>query len=410
MVEYDYRVEQQVNADVLSLFNERAGINNVLDRLVAILAAHLRIEAIGIRVMDKEGNIPFSSYTGYSDGFMAKENNLCIRHDKCVCIEITRGEYDPSLPLYTPYGSFYTNELQSLEVVRGGMREGRFRGECVLRKWESLAVIPIRFGHRYFGLIHAVDTEKGMVSVQRVQFLENIASQLALYMHFLESQSERENEFSSLVQRVIHDIRNPINSTKMFVELISAQGADRLDPAAADFLERISRNADYMHELIVGLNDFSHACSLQKDPEKIDLKTYIPMVISDMGVEAWLVKIVGDLPVVHYSSLSLKRVLSNLISNAIKFSCRGDGPSVELSCQEKDMFYQISVKDNGMGIDVLELGRIFDPFHRTDSAKDIPGTGLGLSICRKLIEGNGGRIWAFSDVGKGSTFYFTINK
>jgi signal transduction histidine kinase len=406
--------EHRVISEVLGLLNERLEVTPLLEKSVGLLKGSLKCEAVGIRVMDNMGNINYCAHSGFTESFLAKEGPLCIRHDRCACIEITKGEYDPSAPFYTPYGSFYTNGLQDLEPVKEGMKRGRFRGECVRSGWESLALVPIRFAHRYFGLIHVVDKEKGSFPPDRVRFLENVAAPLGLYMHSLETQAEREREFSSLIRRVMHDLRSPLVSTKLFSELIADKYSEHLDPEVSDFIARISRNADYMDRLIADLNSFALAYdSGHADKKEVDLCSFVPALVKDQyppeNSDAKII-VPNDLPKVKYSPLGLRRLLTNLINNAVKYSGGVKPSTVEIACQEKETFFQLSVSDNGMGIAPSEVDRVFDPFYRSDDVKDIPGTGLGLSICRKIVERHGGKMWAFSDKGKGSTFYFTVPK
>jgi len=408
------RTEHQVNSEILGLVNEGHEKHYILDRAVSLLAEYLRCDAIGIRVMDKHGNIPYETYKGFSDGFIKKENPLCIRHDRCACIEIAKGEYDPAVPLYTPYGSFFTNGLQGLEPIKDGMKTGRFRGECVRSGWESMALVPIRYGHRYFGLIHVVDGKKDSLHIGRVQFLENISFLLGIYMNAEDTQEENKKEFSSLANRIMHDLRNPLTSTKMCTELLATRYTDSTDPEINDYIGSISRNTDYMQQLITELGSFVQAYDQEKSVgAQVDLASLISTIVSDMRTVSSTpveVKVTGPMPEVKYSPLCIKRILTNLISNAVKFSSTSDSPVVEVACEEKDIFYEVSVSDNGMGIDNSDVEKVFYPFYRAVDAAKIPGTGLGLSICKQLVEKNGGKIWVYSDKGKGSTFYFTIPK
>jgi two-component system phosphate regulon sensor histidine kinase PhoR len=113
-----------------------------------------------------------------------------------------------------------------------------------------------------------------------------------------------------------------------------------------------------------------------------------------------------DLPAVNVDRSRMEQVLVNLIHNAIKFTPPGGSIQVRAWAQDRDVV--LAIADTGMGIADEDLQRIFERFYKADRARSGGGTGLGLSIARHLVESHGGRIWAESEVGKGSTFFISI--
>jgi signal transduction histidine kinase len=113
------------------------------------------------------------------------------------------------------------------------------------------------------------------------------------------------------------------------------------------------------------------------------------------------------LPSVRGDTAQIAQVFQNLLSNAIKYQANGTRPEVNISATCDGTFWTIAVKDNGIGFDSKYSERIFALFKRLHK-DEYPGTGLGLAICRRIVERHGGRIWAESTPGQGSTFYFSL--
>jgi light-regulated signal transduction histidine kinase (bacteriophytochrome) len=129
----------------------------------------------------------------------------------------------------------------------------------------------------------------------------------------------------------------------------------------------------------------------------------LQLVISDTGA-----LVTNDpLPVVHIDQMHFVQVFQNLIANAIKYRKPSEPPRIHVSSERHESGWLFSVKDNGLGFDEQYADQIFGVFKRLHG-KSYPGTGIGLSLCKKIIERAGGKIWAESVAGEGSTFYFTV--
>ena len=149
--------------------------------------------------------------------------------------------------------------MQSLTPVLDGMRTGAFRGECVRCGWEYLGVVPIRFAHHYFGAIHFVDREGSRIKKKQVRFVENVASELGVYLQTNAAGKEKEDELLTVVERIIHDLRSPLTSIKGFSELITLKYSDRLKDDVPAMVERIYSNAEYIEHLIQSFGDFAQS-------------------------------------------------------------------------------------------------------------------------------------------------------
>jgi len=126
------------------------------------------------------------------------------------------------------------------------------------------------------------------------------------------------------------------------------------------------------------------------------------------GAKGAMFRVQEKLPTIYCNPTQIMEVFRNLVSNAIKFTDKAV-PEIEIGCVEDDGFYRFHVKDNGIGIDQLYFDKIFLIFQRLNPTAT-EGTGAGLTIAKKIIERHGGKIWVESEVGKGSTFYFTLPK
>jgi PAS domain S-box-containing protein len=214
-----------------------------------------------------------------------------------------------------------------------------------------------------------------------------------------------------------HDLRNPltvVNTASSFLlddssRLLSAEQRQ-------DFIRRINANGEFMLKLINDLLDVAKIESGRLDLELAtgDLCDLIEenLTMNRMLAEKKSIRLdfapERGMPLLRFDRGKVEQVLNNLISNALKFSAPGTAVTVQTSCVGDSVV--VSVRDHGQGIPAEELDKLFKPFGKT-TVRGTAGeksTGLGLAICRKIVEGHGGRIWAESEPGKGSTFSFSL--
>jgi light-regulated signal transduction histidine kinase (bacteriophytochrome) len=165
-----------------------------------------------------------------------------------------------------------------------------------------------------------------------------------------------------------------------------------------------------MQEMIDDLLEYSRVSTKTKAFEPTDCEAVLDQALANVkeAVEESGALVTHDpLPTVMADASQMVQLFQNLLSNVIKF--RNEKPLIMVSAAQKGNEWLFSVKDNGIGIAPEFMEHIFKMFEREYASAEYPGTGVGLAICKKIVERHGGRIWVKSEIGKGSTFYFTIS-
>ncbi|MFZ2097071.1 MAG: ATP-binding protein [Anaerolineales bacterium] len=222
---------------------------------------------------------------------------------------------------------------------------------------------------------------------------------------------ERSNqELQQFAYVASHDLQEPLRMVSSFLQLLERRYGNQLDKDAKDFIYYAVDGAKRMQALINDLLEYSRVGTRGKPFAKINLNEVMQQAKSNLeiAIRENKAKIsCNDLPMVYGDGTQLTQVFQNLIGNAIKF--HGENvPEICIYAKRKNGTYDISVKDNGIGIDPKYTDRIFLIFQRLHNREDYPGTGIGLAICKRIIERHGGDMWVESKIGEGSTFHFSI--
>jgi light-regulated signal transduction histidine kinase (bacteriophytochrome) len=211
-----------------------------------------------------------------------------------------------------------------------------------------------------------------------------------------------------------HDLRTSLQAVIGFAQTLASRHWDELTPEARRYLDLILKSANGMNELISDLLELARASRLPITYGTVDLGDVAREAISELkpqieAADAELV--VGRLPVVDGDRVLLKRVLVNLVSNAVKFSRSGESRArVEIESFKQNGDDVVLVRDNGVGFDMKNSARLFRAFERLHRRDEYEGTGIGLALVARIIDRHGGRVWAESEPGKGATFYFALTR
>src|SRR5262249_29049308 len=218
-------------------------------------------------------------------------------------------------------------------------------------------------------------------------------------------------ELQQFAYIVSHDLNEPLRTVASFVSLLAKRYQGKLDANADKYIAFVVDGARRMQQMIQDLLSYTRAGGPAAERAAVDCEAVLAQVVSDLQAvitEQQATVTHDPLPTVTGEATRLKQVLQNLIASALKF--RGEAPPRgDAWARRVDGHWQFAVRDNGIGIDPRQAGRLFQVFQRLHPRGEYPGTGIGLAICKKIVERHGGRIWVESQPGAGATFYFTIS-
>jgi two-component system phosphate regulon sensor histidine kinase PhoR len=253
------------------------------------------------------------------------------------------------------------------------------------------------------------------LSATRLQGSDGTVTGVIVVFHDITRMRQFENTRKEFVANVSHELRTPLSIIKGYVEtLLDEQPPD--GEMARQFLNTIQRHSRRLEALIADLLSISALESQQArlNFEPVSMRAVAESVLDELARQAQEKSIAVSLefperlPDVRADAQRLHQVLFNLLDNAIKYTQAGG--HVTILATEKDGAIEAAVADDGVGIGPEHLPHVFERFYRVDKARsrELGGTGLGLSIVKHIVQSHGGRVWAESQIDKGSTFYFTL--
>jgi light-regulated signal transduction histidine kinase (bacteriophytochrome) len=243
------------------------------------------------------------------------------------------------------------------------------------------------------------------------------AIEVALYKKSREDEITRKNaelerlsnDLNDYVHFVSHDMKAPLRHIKALSIFINEDYGDKLDEKSRGYIRKIGTTCDDAEAMINELLKLAKMTDTEIVREAVevndvvrDVKTGLKFFLKEQNGR---IEVVGDLPAISAHEAWLENLFVNLITNGIKYN-DNEEKVVRIGFDDERRKQAFYVADNGMGFEDKYKDEIFKPFKRLQAGKE--GTGLGLTICRKVVEAHGGQIWVESELGKGSTFFFTI--
>jgi GAF domain-containing protein len=264
------------------------------------------------------------------------------------------------------------------------------------------------------GRLLTIAAAQAAVAIENAQLYESSkkrAEELAKAYDELQALDRRQQEF---VQNVSHELRTPLTFIRGYVELMLEEAMGELSEPQRNGLQIVAQRTDAMTHLINNLLSLQQVAMESLQPTRVSLAEVTTMALESAEAAATKAGIVlkaeipETLPPVWADRNCLEQVFNNILGNAIKFS--PDGGEIAVCIRERGEYLRVAVSDTGIGIPDDQLEKIFERFHQVNGSptRRFGGTGLGLALVKEAIDAHGGKVWAESQEGKGSTFFFTL--
>lgn len=221
------------------------------------------------------------------------------------------------------------------------------------------------------------------------------------------------HELDAFSYSVSHDLRAPLRSMDGFSKILTEEYADGMPEEARHYLGRVRENAQKMDHLVSALLALSRLGRQAMAVQTVEPRQLVAEVLGELNGEenGRRVEItVSALPSCVADGVLLKQVYMNLISNALKFTGTREVAKITVGCRSENGLNTYFVQDNGVGFDMQYVGKLFGAFQRLHRAEEFAGTGVGLATVKRIILRHGGDVLAESEVGKGTTMYFTLTR
>ena len=432
----------RVARNLLKISNRYREVDPLLKEFIAYIKSLTNCSAIGMRVLDGNGNIPYQAHEGFSPEFYEAENPHTIDSIRCMCSDVILGKIKIKARSLTKGGSFYVGSTSHLMTTLSEAEKSRICNVCSTYGYESVALIPIRMADRIHGLIHIVDPRKNMIPDEIMEILEGAAMQLGTAIERVRAEDALQKSHSELEQRVEDrtaklrsanellnlEIEERINNEKKLREQ-----QDKLRALSSELLlteERERRRiATELHDRIgqtlavtkIKLGELREALPPDTAADVLtDIRQFIeqtiqdtrsltfelsPPVLYELGLEAALAWLVSQVQKKHGLRVELKddgrpkplhkgcRVIAfqaarELLFNIVKHA---QTKCATISIRRDDDAVRIDVEDDGIGFNASE----FESF-------DAGSMGYGLFSVRERLHPLGGRMEIHSEPGRGT--------
>ena len=329
-----------------------------------------------------------------------------------VIMKVARGDYSSRIELGGK-GDEFDSLAMGINMMVDDIRDSAEKGKQRIVKLEKTHQELQTTQEASLNIMEDLDRQGKELSTLNEQLQREITQrkkvekELERYAKELKRSNQELEQFAYVAS---HDLQEPLRMIVSYLQLLSRRYQGKLDSDADEFIGYAVDGGRRLQNMISDLLILSRVGTRGKEFASTNCENVLKEVLASLQIliEETKATITHDsLPTVMADVTQLAQLLQNLIANAIKY--RGENsPLIHLGVQSQNNEWLFSVKDNGIGFDPKYSERIFGIFQRLHTREEYAGTGIGLAVCQRIVQRHGGRIWVKSELGKGSTFYFTI--
>ncbi len=309
------------------------------------------------------------------------------------------------------------------EIIYDTSKDQRYNlGE---KRMKSKITVPIINNGIIIGVIDAEHESKNYFRKEHVVTIQTIANLVALQLksalnlrerkkieikneELLKKLEKSNQELEEYAHIVSHDLKSPLRSIAALTSWIKSDNLEAFDEASLQNFEALDLTLETMENLISDVLKYSSLSTNVSENEPVDLDSLIKKLVNVLYVpENIEIDFLNKLPIIKGDKTKFQQLFQNLIGNAIKFSDKENG-FININVEDHNSFYKFTIEDNGIGIEKRDFESIFKIFQSLKKAKN--SSGIGLSIVKKIVDIYKGEVWLESEIGKGTTFFFTIKK